>query len=155
MSKTFPKDLPRARPSYLFYDNNCNFRRHLDNRDAETRAAFEGMALPVDVFHAKTKHEASDEFCQTNCNPALFSELFSRHPQTNEVTWTFNSSAAEQVNVWFGKFLPVVREMSEVNFNFFLDEMISIHNTHRQSVLAKRRRRPRLICIEELRLPRL
>ena len=154
MSRTFPKSLPRARASYLFYDNNCTFRRHLDNRDAETRAAFEGMALPVDVFHAKTKHKASDQFCQTNCNPALFSELYTRDPETNEVTWTFNSSAAEQANVWFGKFLPVVREMSEENFNFFLDEMISIHNAHRQSVLMKQRRRPHLICIEELRLPR-
>ena len=112
------------------------------------------MALPVDVFHAKTKHKASDEYCQTNCNPALFPELYHEDPETGVVSWTFNSSAAEQDNVWFGKFLPVTREMSEVHFNFFLDEMIIIYNAHRESVLATRGRRPRLIPLEELQLPR-
>ena len=108
------------------------------------------MRWPVDVFHANTKHKATDEFCQQHCNPALFPEL---RDETN-THWIFNSSAAEQTNVWFGKFLPIVREMSEVHFNFFLDEMIMVHNAFRDALLRKRGKYPRIIPLEELRLPR-
>lgn len=107
------------------------------------------MGLPVDVFHALTKHKESDEFCKMNCNPATFPELFNALHQ-----WLFNSSAAEQINVWFGHFQSIVREMREENYNFYLDEMIAIHNEWQVAVLYKRGSRPRLVPIEELRLPR-
>lgn len=68
--------------------------------------------------------------------------------------WAFNSSIAEQTNVWVGKFLPIVREMSEVHFNFFLDEMMDDHNEQKVTLLERRGRRPRLIPLEELALPR-
>jgi hypothetical protein len=42
--------------------------------------------------------------------------------------WTFNSSAAEQTNVWMGGYLSMTREMRSVFFNFFLDEMIRRRN---------------------------
>ncbi len=106
------------------------------------------MGMPVDVFHANTKHSDRDEFCVDNCNPALFPELYN---EANE--WKFNSSACEQVNVWFGQFLPIVREMTEIHYNFFLDEMISIYNSYREQVLRTRGLRPRLVPVEELRLP--
>ena len=89
-----------------------------NNREASE--IFKHTAFPVDVFHAVNKHKASDELCNTHCNPALFPDLYDIEAQK----WVFNSSAAEQTNVWYGKFLPVVREMSQVHFNFFLDEMI-------------------------------
>ncbi len=133
-------------PSYIFFDNNCNLLRHLlhfgDHR-------LDDVGLPVDVFHALRKHKDSDGFCVMNCNPANFAELYSAI-----LGWLFNSSAAEQGNVWFGKFMPVVREMSETHYNFFLDEMILIHNEQRVAVLEKRGCRPRMVPLEELRLPR-
>ncbi|KAJ3725375.1 hypothetical protein C8R42DRAFT_640253 [Lentinula raphanica] len=51
--------------------------------------------LPVDVFHFKSKHKESDEFCQKHCNPAQWTELVG-----DDGEWIFNSSAAEQSNVW-------------------------------------------------------
>ena len=68
--------------------------------------------------------------------------------------WEFNSSIAEQTNVWVGKFLPIVREMSEVHFNFFLDEMTHDRNEHTVGLLERRSRHPRLVPLEELALPR-
>ena len=106
------------------------------------------MGFPVDVFHAVKKHGAEDGYCQDHCNPAGFSELLN-----DDGEWIFNSSVCEQINVWIGKFLPIVREMSEVHFNFFLDEMISIHNDLKVVILAARRCRPWLIPVEELRSP--
>jgi hypothetical protein len=58
------------------------------------------------VFHFKCKHTERDEFCQTHCNPGRFRELID-----SEGKWVFNSSAAEQANVWFGKFQNVVQDM--------------------------------------------
>ena len=70
--------------------------------------AFANVALPVDVFHFKCKHSEKDTFCQENCNPALFPELISDDGKG----WYFNSSIAEQTNVWLGGFHAICREMS-------------------------------------------
>ena len=107
------------------------------------------MGYPVDVFHAQNKHKDTDRFCQEHCNPACFPELLKA-----EGGWVFNSSIAEQTNVWIGKFLPVVREMSEVHFNFFLDEMICIYNEQKIRLLERRGRCPRMVPLEELMLSR-
>ena len=80
------------------------------------------MALTVDVFHFKCKHKTTDAFCQANCNPAFFPELLDGDK------WVFNSSAAEQVNVWLGGYQAMTREMLAYRFEFFLDEMIRLHN---------------------------
>ncbi|RPD59431.1 hypothetical protein L227DRAFT_503555, partial [Lentinus tigrinus ALCF2SS1-6] len=143
---TFPSHLPRSRPSFLIYDNSCTLLKHIRASRLEDLSH---TALTVDVFHANTKHSDSDEFCQENCNPALFPELY----DDEDRRWVFNSSVCEQVNAWFGRFLPVVREMSEVHYNFFLDEMIAIYNEYRERVLANRGKRPRLIPVDELKLP--
>ncbi|RDX54688.1 hypothetical protein OH76DRAFT_1340898, partial [Lentinus brumalis] len=143
---TFPDHFPRSLPSYIFFDNNCNLLKHIVHNKVHR---FDEVGLPVDVFHALRKHKESDGFCSLNCNPANFPELYSEL-----LGWLFNSSAAEQGNVWFGKFMPVVREMSEIHYNFFLDEMILIHNEQRVALLAKRGCRPRLVPLQELVLPR-
>ena len=145
IKKSFPKELPRSRPSFIFYDNNCQLLKHIlavgDKRLLD-------IGLPVDVFHAVRKHKDSDGFCIMNCNPAGFPELYSID---NE--WLFNTSAAEQGNVWFGKFMPVVREMDEIHFNFFLDEMISLHNEQVRQSLDRRDAFPHLVPEEDLLAP--
>jgi hypothetical protein len=103
LKATFPEDFPGAKPSYIFYDNNCQFLKHLRNCGDHY---FDNVGLPVDVFHFKCKHTERDIFCQINCNPARFRELIG--PDSK---WIFNSSAAEQANVWFGKFQNVVQDM--------------------------------------------
>ncbi|KAI0740570.1 hypothetical protein C8Q76DRAFT_608605 [Earliella scabrosa] len=143
---TFPQWYPRALPNFLFFDNNCSLLRHLR---AIGDTSLSAIGLPVDVFHAVTKHKESDGFCQMNCNPAGFPELL-----TADKIWLFNSSACEQVNAHFGDFGPIVREMSEPHHNFFLDEMIMVLNEYRVSVLRKRGKRPRLVPTEELSLER-
>ncbi len=143
---TFPPHLPRAHPSFCFFDSACLLLKHILANN-ETR--LDNIGLVVDVFHAINKHKDSDVFCQLNCNPATFPELFN---EKNE--WWYNSSACEQTNGWFGFFLPVVREMGEVNYNFFLDEMILIHNEWKVDVLRARGARPRIVPMSELALPR-
>ncbi|EJD36736.1 hypothetical protein AURDEDRAFT_73897, partial [Auricularia subglabra TFB-10046 SS5] len=68
------------------------------------------------------KHKEGDEFCGLNCNPAHWEDL-----QVNS-KWAFNSSAAEQANVWMGGFRAIVCEMRRERYNFFLDKMIKHRN---------------------------
>jgi len=84
---------------------------------------FEDCALPVDVFHFKSKHKERDTFCGTFCNPYIWMDLVDENGR-----WVFNSSAAEQTNAWFGGFHAIVRDMRVERFNFFLDEMIRRRN---------------------------
>ncbi|KAJ7323238.1 hypothetical protein DFH08DRAFT_711918, partial [Mycena albidolilacea] len=120
LKPTFPMRYQGAFPSYIFYDNNCSLLKHLRAQDDHY---FDNVGLPVDVFHFKCKHSEGDVFCQLHCNPARFRELIGADGK-----WVFNSSAAEQANVWFGKFQNVVQDMAVIKYNFFLDEMISVHN---------------------------
>lgn len=66
------------------------------------------VAIVVDAFHFPG-HKADDNDCQENCDPNLFPVL-----KTAEGGWLFNSSAAEQVNVWFGRFQSKVKEMNVI-----------------------------------------
>ncbi|THG92456.1 hypothetical protein EW026_g8455 [Hermanssonia centrifuga] len=78
------------RPDHIFFDNNCCLK--LSVKDDPF---FKNIGLTVDVFHFKCKHSTKDLFCQQNCNPAAYPELM-----RNDGGWYFNSSIAEQTNVW-------------------------------------------------------
>ncbi|KAJ4474712.1 hypothetical protein C8J55DRAFT_390910, partial [Lentinula edodes] len=116
-------------PDVIFHDNNCHLQSHLQ---AQQDLFFRGTMLPVDVFHFKSKHKESDEFCQKHCNPLQWTELVGDNGE-----WVFNSSAAEQGNVWIGGYQAIVREMLPHNYNFFLDKMIKRRN---EVLVAKLRR---------------
>ncbi|KAG8937697.1 hypothetical protein FRC00_002163 [Tulasnella sp. 408] len=104
-------------PSYIFYDNNCGL-----SKIVKTNSHFSKMGLPVDVFHFKSKHKDTDKWCQENCNPADFPELMDGDK------WRFNSSIAEQTNVWLGGYHTIVREMGDLKYNFFLDRMMVLRD---------------------------
>ena len=95
-------------PHVLWHDNNCRINAMLKNdpEDDPIRDYFEGCALPVDVFHFKSKHKESDVDCGKKCNPYMWEVLRNKRGD-----WRFNSSAAEQANGWFGGYQSMVREM--------------------------------------------
>ena len=89
--------------------------------------------FPVDVFHFENKHSELHEFCQNECNPHHFPELRGQGDQE----WFFNTSIAEQTNVWLGGFSSVVREMRVEKYEFFLDQMILMRNALLKRRLAR------------------
>ncbi|KAA1469595.1 hypothetical protein DENSPDRAFT_835230, partial [Dentipellis sp. KUC8613] len=111
---------PDNLPDVIFFDNNCRLQEHLF-RQKDT--FFRRVILAVDVFHFKSKHKEADAFCQKHCNPALWPEL-----NDGKGNWVFNSSAAEQANVWMGGYLSIVREMLAYRYDFFMDEIIKRRN---------------------------
>ena len=80
-------------PDYVVFDNNCSLSKHVQGHPM-----FQDVGLPVDVFHFKSKHSTEDVWCQTHCNPAAFPDLIG----ADKKSWFFNTSIAEQTNVWFG-----------------------------------------------------
>jgi hypothetical protein len=105
------------KPEHIFYDTNC-----LARQQADKDPWFDGIGMCVDVWHFKNKHAVTHEYCQTHCNPAMYPELMENGK------WVFNTSVAEQINAWLGGYLAICREMSSIKYDFFLDEMIRLHN---------------------------
>lgn len=131
-------------PEYWFYDSNCRLRLHLLTiQDTH----FKDTATPVDVFHFNKTHKESDIMCQRFCNPALFPEL-----SRPDGSWIFNSSIAEQVNVWLAGFRAIVRDMEVVGYNFFLDEMIKCRNRWVVKELEKKGKGPWMIPLTALQM---
>ncbi|KIM23885.1 hypothetical protein M408DRAFT_76750 [Serendipita vermifera MAFF 305830] len=124
----------RSKPSFMWFDNNCSVMKVLRSRPEDP---LNQMLLPVDVFHFKSKHKESDAFCGNHCNPLLF-----RHLKTSDNKWTFNSSAAEQTNAWFGKFQAISRELRVDHYNFLLDEVIAMRNQQRLGELEREGKKP-------------
>ncbi|EPQ54160.1 hypothetical protein GLOTRDRAFT_44279 [Gloeophyllum trabeum ATCC 11539] len=143
LMKLFPKK--RSLPQVLWHDNNCQIQAMLANDPEDLQKYFEYCAMPVDVFHFKSKHRESDIACNAYCNPYIWEDL-----RTEEGTWRFNSSAAEQANAWFGGYQSMVREMDVDRYNFFLDEMIKRRNRLVIAELDRRGRRPYNIPREDL-----
>lgn len=114
--------------------------------DKQGDTHFDRCALPVDVFHMKSKHKESDTDCNRLCNPINFPDLVVNNK------WRFNSSAAEITNAWFGGFQSMVREMRVDRYNFFLDEMIKRRNRTTVIDLTRRHACPYQIPRDELLL---
>lgn len=135
----------KSLPQVIWHDNNCRIRAMLSNdTDERDRTYFDDIAMPVDVFHFKSKHKETDTDCNRWCNPARWPEL------RNGEKWRFNSSAAEQANVWFGGFQAIVREMQVHRYEFFLDEMIKRRNRLVVQELKKKHKSPWMIPRDDL-----
>ncbi|KAJ6525243.1 hypothetical protein DFH09DRAFT_936833 [Mycena vulgaris] len=108
-------------PDIVFYDNNCTLYKHLSRiKDP----LIETVGFPVDVFHWQCKHKKEGVECAYHCNPLRFPKLIGADGKG----WYFNSSIAEQTNVWLGGYHSILREMGTTKFNYFLDEMIMRKN---------------------------
>jgi hypothetical protein len=107
------------KPNHVFFDNNCSLGKMVKHDKF-----FQDIGLTVDVFHFTCKHSHTNIFCQENCNPRAYPELISEDGKG----WYFNSSIAEQTNVWLGGYHSICREMLVDKYNFFLDEMITRKN---------------------------
>ena len=121
------------KPDHVFFDNNCTLAKMVKDDPF-----FTDIGLTVDVFHFKSKHSVTDDFCQEHCNPAAYPELIS---QDNK-GWYFNSSIAEQTNVWLGGYHAICREMHVDKYTFFLDEMILRRNRMTNEKLMKEGQSP-------------
>ena len=121
-------DVGHPVPDHIIFNNNCNFSKHVRGSEGPPKRppdhAFDNTGLAVDVFHFNCKHSKADQYCRDNCDSDKFPELRGEGGKR----WWFNTSIAEQNNSWLGGFLSMCQEMLEERYDFFLDEMILMHN---------------------------
>ena len=98
------------KPQHIFFNNNCTLKRMVQDD-----AFFADIGLTVNMFHWSCKHLTHDTFCQQHCNLYRYPELLN----DDECSWYFNSSIAEQTNIWFGGYHAICCEMGIHKFNFF------------------------------------
>ncbi|KAJ6505310.1 hypothetical protein C8R45DRAFT_1091049 [Mycena sanguinolenta] len=108
--------------NHFIYNTNCDAKQQVMKEPRDPW--WDDVGMCVDVWHFLNKHKVSHEFCQKHCNAYDYPELLNEDGKT----WFFNTSIAEQVNVWIGGYHAIVREMLPVKYNFFLDEMIRLRN---------------------------
>jgi hypothetical protein len=104
VESVFPLSCPGIEPNFLFFDNACGLRSHLEG--CEAVPLLKRLAIVVDAFHYPghiETHRGCKEFCSSEAYPLL---------KCPDGSFLFNSSAAEQINAWFGKFQPKVKEMN-------------------------------------------
>ncbi|EGG05202.1 uncharacterized protein MELLADRAFT_88266 [Melampsora larici-populina 98AG31] len=118
-------------PPIQFFDNSCTFDKSL-RKDPEASERLKGTIRPVDPFHMRT-HSEKDAQCRKFNDPKRWP--FLKKPDGN---WRFNGSAAEITNAWYGGFLSICRGMHEINYRFFLEEMIRVRNDSLLSKLVKK-----------------
>lgn len=104
-------------PEIVIYDLGCQVFQHLKSSGNDL---YKSVGFPVDVFHWTCKHKKTSDACAINCNPSNFEVLL----RDDGTSWFFNSSIAEQTNVWLGGYHSILREMGVQKYNSFLDEMI-------------------------------
>ncbi|KIK80447.1 hypothetical protein PAXRUDRAFT_36188 [Paxillus rubicundulus Ve08.2h10] len=85
------------------------------------------------IYNTAHDHKMTHDYFQKNCNPVDYPELMNN----NGTGWWFNTSIAEQINVWLGSYHAICREMLLVKFNFFLGEMILKNVTTITNIKAK------------------
>ena len=97
----------------------------------------------VDSYHY-VNHHASDELCQTWCNPAPLNGTAPNLVITERSVdgqlynkCAFNTQASEQLNAWLGGFETILKRMTAGSFNWFLHTMLFYHTRqviHKQSL---------------------
>lgn len=122
------------KPDHILFDNNCSVAKVVWGKDP----FFDDIGLTVDVFHFKAKHSETDLYCQQYCNPVAYPELLLE----DEKGWYFNSSIAEQTNVWLGGYHAICHEMLINKYTFFLDEMILHRNCMTREKLMNEKQCP-------------
>ncbi|KAF7300735.1 hypothetical protein MKEN_01298300 [Mycena kentingensis (nom. inval.)] len=129
-----------VKPEHFIYDSNCDASQQV-KAHPEQWEWFADVGMSVDVFHFLTKHAEDHFHCQEFCNPSSFPELLA-----DDKSWFFNSSIAEQNNAWLGGFQSIVRQMTAVKYDFFLNAMVHLHNEVLLAELkVKANARPRCI----------
>ncbi|ORY43720.1 hypothetical protein BCR33DRAFT_738458 [Rhizoclosmatium globosum] len=118
-------------PFVLYYDKACRLLQSLvvqirqgndEVKKAQLLAVYDRVALIVDKFHFRG-HQ--DEYCEMWCNPTFVDSVLKKKGYIKK----FNTSAAEQGNVWFSGISHILRDLDAVTHDFFLFSLVDKRNS--------------------------
>ncbi|KAJ6597838.1 hypothetical protein B0H10DRAFT_1959705 [Mycena sp. CBHHK59/15] len=128
--------------SFIAYDDACDRLRHIVIQNPND--PWLTTKFIVDAWHY-IGHRASDILCRLWCNPAPVNgsqpDLVLVEEDDNGVRHqirAFNTETAEQLNSWLNGFEPQLRQMSDVNYDFFVHILLMIYGDTVEEQVAKK-----------------
>ncbi|KAJ7820029.1 hypothetical protein B0H13DRAFT_2378053 [Mycena leptocephala] len=125
-------DYPQSKPSFIAYDDACSLLRHIVTQNPNSPWITTTKFI-VDAWHY-IGHRATDILCRLWCNPAPLNgsqpDLIITQEDgngTRHQTRAFNTETAEQLNSWLNGFESQLRQMSDVNYDFFIHVVMMIY----------------------------
>ncbi|KAJ6467573.1 hypothetical protein C8R47DRAFT_1179928 [Mycena vitilis] len=114
--------LNKKRPGFVVYDKACELLRHIVTQNID------------DSWIASTKIYSTDILCRTRCNPAPSDgsqpDLVITQVDENGVahqTRAFNTETAEQLNSWISGYESQLRQMTDVNYDFYIHVLMMMY----------------------------
>ncbi|KAJ7118705.1 hypothetical protein C8R46DRAFT_1364980 [Mycena filopes] len=136
---------PEFRPSFIVYDKACELLRHIVTQNVDD-SWLTSTKFIVDAWHY-IGHRATDILCRTRCNPAPTNgsqpDLVLVQVDDNGVvhqTRAFNTETAEQLNSWLNGFESQLRQMTDVNFDFFMHVLMMVYGESVEKRVVSRKR---------------
>ncbi|KAJ7859830.1 hypothetical protein B0H14DRAFT_3863971 [Mycena olivaceomarginata] len=124
-------DHPESKPSFVAYNDACSLLRHIVMQDPHS-AWLHTTKFVVDAWHY-IGHRATDILCRLWCNPAPTNgsqpDLILVEEDANGTkhqTRAFNTETVE-LNSWLNGFESQLRQMSDVNYDFFIHVLMMIY----------------------------
>lgn len=133
------------RPAFIAYDDACDLLRHIvtQNRDD---LWLKSTKFVVDAWHY-IGHRATDVLCRTWCNPTPSDgsqpDLIRAETDANgttHLTRAFNLETAEQFNSWLNGYEAPLRQMSDINFDFFVHVLFLLFKERVEARVEKKDR---------------
>ncbi|KAJ7057117.1 hypothetical protein C8F01DRAFT_1153474 [Mycena amicta] len=112
---------PEYRPSFMVYDRACRLLRHIVTQDMQD-AWISTTKFVVDAWHY-INHQASDP------DLVLMQQDNEGHIHR---TRAFNTETAEQFNSWLNGFESQLRQMTDVNFDFFVHVLMLLYAENKE-----------------------
>lgn len=113
------------RPGFIGYDDACDLLRHIVTQNPDD-SWIKTTKFVVDSWHY-IGHRATDVLCRTWCNPTPKNgsqpDLIRVETDANGTTHqtrAFNTETAEQFNAWLSGYEAPLRQMTNINFDFFV-----------------------------------
>ncbi|KAJ7245525.1 hypothetical protein C8J57DRAFT_1524243 [Mycena rebaudengoi] len=125
-------DYPDSKPSFVAYDDACDLLRHIVTQNPND-PWLETTKFIVDAWHY-IGHRATDVLCRSWCNPAPVDGsqpdlVVAEEDAQGQVhqTRAFNTETAEQLNSWLSGFESQLRQMTDINYDFFIHVLLMIY----------------------------
>ncbi|KAJ7649348.1 hypothetical protein DFH06DRAFT_996274 [Mycena polygramma] len=126
------EDHPEYRPNFVAYDKACELLRHIVTQDAHD-LWLTSTKFIVDAWHY-IGHRANDILCRTRCNPAPTDGsqpdlVLTEVDEDGNIhqTRAFNTETAEQLNSWLNGFESQLRQMTDINYDFYVHVLMMIY----------------------------
>ncbi|KAJ7884254.1 hypothetical protein B0H13DRAFT_1628751, partial [Mycena leptocephala] len=136
---------PNSRPSFIAYNDACDLLRHIVTQNLND--AWLSTKFIVDIWHY-IGHRATDILCRLWCNPVPKNSSepdgVGVRKDANGIchqTRAFNTEATEQLNSWLNGFESQLRQMSDVNYDFFVHVMMMIYAEKVQKQVVQKNQR--------------